>query len=1338
MECMKRLRMATIAGVGAAYILWLVVNAGRIRTADSGVVQVVLASLFAVFLLLRWKPTDKGEGRAAWVPAAVAGAGFPLFWVGLQFNVHQFEWVGLLMLFYGALAWAMSRSSERDVRLALFVAYWAHPLPGRLEAMLQFGMQWLSVEGAERLLQGLNVRVWADGMVLHSGAATFGVPEACSGLKTAMTVLLCLFGVGLLFRFSWRTIGVFSVLGLLQVLALNILRIVATVWWAPRMPPQWGERFLHDTLGALLLVCIVLAVVEAWLWKVRCDGRALLEGGIREGSFEEPERATILPRFWALTGRWWLRFVVCGALLLAVAALVYRQRPAHRAAMITGVVDNLVETAPAAASRALAEAMALTPDDRGLKSRKMHILVSLGRFEDALRYAETLKPALLPFEMVLKSRSLMALGRGDEAMALLDSMPAGLAETPPVAVLRAEYAALRNEPEKTARMVVIAGRSIREIHRVRSLYAFLAAHEQWRAIATSDMPVNYQRIEEAVLSVKAALRINDLALASRSMRVAAGQWPNDMRLLMQLAELTAKNDGAEWEEMFVASLGANLQKLGADDVARYMDLSAEIGRPDLIWMTYTRLAKLDPGDPAVFLAPAQYGALWFTFRRHRLGIHSSNREALVDLRAFCRMTRSVEPFKSLWERVPLVDALSDEQTSAFRAASLKRALTALEERERGGRLTRRMRLSYPLALAMAGRFADAHMKLDQVEKEDSSLRAYVALLHAVLYDQEDRCPDAYEAVVRFDRLGGGPSLMAEMIRVNALMRMNLGVAALESVRRAKSLFPNVTEVALAEAGIWNFFGAPSMALAILGKIEDKRGLELSVRLLRETGRYAAADPIARGIGMVEDAQPDPARQPLTLERAETAAGRRFPPRLSREEVANEIVRFGRGIAAATSPFVRALGELELEWLRSGGAADPRLPARWRAAGRTPLESMAASHRLAILLARDGHFAAAREVTEEALALAPESPILRRMAVALDERPPSALEAARKACPSDPEIWLAWLVYRVGRERGGGWASDAVSEAAKAGMPPSAIVRAGDLLFRKGDVAGAALAAKEASDRAEGLIAAYALGLKCALARKDAKVALEYARKGIEHAVDPVPFYKVVVMVKSATKATDADMVAALEYLQGRFQKEPIWAEGLGTIYFDRGDTRRSLRVFGQLLGGDMRHMRVRSLLLAAESARVEGETGRSVEVLEAAREMYPGEVSVLNNLVYTLGSSEGGVSRAAEFLPRLLKAGGDRFEVQDTAASIYLRLGRLEDAQRHMEEALKRCDEKSYAAPEVHLNAAEVYLRLGKFEKAREQIGYVMRKADRSAFLGRRASELLRAVKEKEAEGAGR
>jgi len=231
-------------------------------------------------------------------------------------------------------------------------------------------MQELSVRGSESLMHCLNVRVWADGFMLHTGGRVFEVPEACSGMRTAVTVLLGSIGAGILLRLSAFHIFIFSFLGLVQVLAANILRLAFMVYWSERMPPEWSISFLHDTTGILLLAVIALVVVEMSVFTIWLNKRHITLAAIEKGEVEGPEQASVLPRFWYYFVRWiWIALAVA-ALGVVIAGAVYKNRPEHKVAMISEVIDGLRERDLAAAERAAGQAMQMTPDNRDMMSGK--------------------------------------------------------------------------------------------------------------------------------------------------------------------------------------------------------------------------------------------------------------------------------------------------------------------------------------------------------------------------------------------------------------------------------------------------------------------------------------------------------------------------------------------------------------------------------------------------------------------------------------------------------------------------------------------------------------------------------------------------------------------------------------------------------------------------------------------------------------------------------------------------------------------------------------------------------------------------------------------------------
>ena len=146
---------------------------------------------------------------------------------GIVFGVKQFEWLGIMLLLGGCLLWSLPDGWVRNILPSMLLLYWIHPLPGKVFGHFQIFMQKLSVKGSEWFLHCLNVRVWADDYILYNGFQTFGVPDSCSGMRTAVTVLLCTYGVALLFRMRWYETIMFLVLGVVQVLFINIGRIGA-------------------------------------------------------------------------------------------------------------------------------------------------------------------------------------------------------------------------------------------------------------------------------------------------------------------------------------------------------------------------------------------------------------------------------------------------------------------------------------------------------------------------------------------------------------------------------------------------------------------------------------------------------------------------------------------------------------------------------------------------------------------------------------------------------------------------------------------------------------------------------------------------------------------------------------------------------------------------------------------------------------------------------------------------------------------------------------------------------------------------------------------------------
>lgn len=1325
-------RKAVLLSAVGLLAIWVVRNFERVLADSNGVILLALGMGLFTMVLLRSKSEQEGTPSPGFVPW-LGGVGTLIALLGIIIPVHQLEWLGLILILYACLRWSLPDRYGRDIVLALFLLYWANPLPGQIVGKFQLAMQSLSIDGSESLLHCINTRVWKDGFVLRTGFETFGVPAQCSGMRTAMTVLLCTLGTGIIFRFKWYGIAVFVFLGVLQSLILNVLRITFMVSWAPRMPEGWAEGFLHDTLGIFLLIAIGVIQLEATWWKLFSSRRKRVREGIIAGELDAPDKATILPSTWRIVLKW-ARIVMVtlfvGSLLIFGA---YKQRPAHRVSMIKDIIDELIQYNLTAANRAIDECLEVSPDDSALTSMKSDVYMRQGKFENALNELDKIEN-LNTAESIRKSWALMALGRPEEAIGVVNALPPDSRKLPGVSMVRAEYAVLEDEPEEASKYLRRVGSSHIFVPRIRALYSYLASHEQWETIARVDSELPYKDVFQALIALHACFRTGDIVSAASTLKRGIAKWPNDPRFLGGLFLLAIDRPGTEWIDRLADNFRHNVLMLDEGTLATYMGYSFRLGRPDLAWMAFSRLKAIDPEYPSLSLAVAQYGDFWFTFRKHALGIKDTDVFAIEDVKPLYFLSKDMDLFRNLWAQIPVSGELATGLSAEIRDKYLNACLSEMSEREAAGELSKRLELERPTALAIAGKFEEAHKRLAEIEKKYPDRIAQIRLQSAGLHSRQGEWQAAYEDIVTYNEKTEQPSLRGGLLHINSLMHMGLGAYALQVAEDMKLVFPGAPQLDRAISAIWDVFGFEEQALHVLSRNADNSKSRPVIQLLYNTGRFEEARRMSAATGVQIELGDNRVKQRLIAPPAEMVVSKQWGEPLNDEEMAAKAKQVEVKLEKCTSPFTLKLETLTREWYSAKGAAGESELELWLAAGRTDLERMAALKRLAMLLAKQKRYDEALAAIVKAVKLNPRSAILRRIYIVLSNGNHEVIRNASRDLPEDPHIWLASLVSYMSKDGPGDWMMREAEKAVESrSFSVQTMVSAGAFFLRHRQVEPATVLARAAVERARGSISAYALGMRCALANLDSKWALSCALKGVEHAVDPSIFYRVIVRVKTTEGDVDADMISALEFLKDHFEDQSRWAQMLGQAYFQRGDAGRALTVFSDVMSENVRSVRVQSLLFAAEAARLEGETSQAIRMLEAAHAMYPKKVSILNNLIYNLARENATVGRAKELLPGLLEMAGESFPIMDTAALVNLRSGNLDQADRFMKRALALMQEGDYGELEALLNAAEIEFRLGRHDEALRRAELIRADPDASQVVDLAARDLMRRIREQPA-----
>ena len=1348
-----------LLAVSTLFAVWLMIHIGELTLTQNGFLRFGLTLFFSSLILLRPKPKREG---AKPIPAvgiiAAACAGAFLALCGVVFDIGQFEWLGMLVLLVAGLLWALPRAYAGDIALAAALLYWAHPLPSAIFGPLQLAMQTMSVRGTEWLLYGLDVHAWADGMVLRTGFTTFEVPEWCSGMRAGTTVFLLAWGMGILHRLRWFECIGLVVAALFQALLLNIVRIASMVVLSPRFDEFSSIRFLHDTTGMIVISAIFLVYGEVLFFSYLKRRRARTE---HEMQPHEVRLRTDQPPFVGWLRENWGKIALAILVLALTPWLIYANRSGRR----VRVLKEIAMAAQDAGRLEVAERVARVaaekdPSDDDWKLTLGRILLLRQKYEDVL----SLEPTIIPNgeaqrieKSVLRAYSLMALGRMDEAVAIVQTLPARVQRTNPrVAMILAELGFRTDDPSAAASNAVTAAGWLPNSTRIRNLYPYLREHREWNALTDSDSRLPHSRPEPMFSLIEAYMNLNRPSLVASLTLQALSAWPRDPRLLEPLFFMTIKRRDTTWEDRFSSHLlfCANTSD-SVDYLYGLLGRCFEITRPDLAWCVYRRIETLDAEHPALLLTAARHGDTWFAMRKRHMGLTAASQDEVVSLVPLYLIGGALPYWQHWCNFIPLAKELSATPTTDFRKDALNRAIAKFRHREampltatNASPLSLPMRYAFAEALEMAGHAEEAHARLAAIGAEYPDEANAVMMRQSEVYERQGKWQQVYETL-REHMFSKNP-LPEPLLRLcRAQGELGLDLAALRTAAEGVRRFPNSTRPARLLAETLLRIGDPEGALFALEKKRSREDRELDyleVKALFLTERFREAQAFAP-IRLV----PDPPIRPdtpqlVSLPSAEisTLWHQIYTP--TRQAIAAHAETLRENITNTTSPFLIGLTERWLAAETNAPGEDALSLDRWSSCGRDRIEKAIALNQLTLLSLASQEMEIARRAAAAAVKSFPESARLWHIHISLSDAAADVLESARLACPQDGEIWLAALITgtrdfvaqatnRVqsadeepaaapdrldtvssdARE----WVATFVAEAVQNRTFPAAIMtRAAEYLNRIGLRGAATIAARDAVARARSLLPAYVQSLRSALYLRDKALALRSTQEAIRASLRPIPlFYSKLVELKMSEEPVDidADMVEALKVLRQTDPDNPLWAQMLGYVRFQRGGWEVVDALNQMIASIEAGATNAIPFVIAAESSRLVGNTERAVDLLRQGLKRQPGNPIMMNNLAYTLGSADATLPEAVQLIEEVLRLNPGNPRYLDTAAVLYLRAGDISRAAECVSAVAAAVDDTSHLWFRTQMLQARILHQRGQTEKAVTMLQGALKHAARAS-----------------------
>jgi exosortase len=220
-----------------------------------------LVPLFSVYLVWEKRETLRVTTVApCWSGIAVMALGLVVLLLGVYGSELFLSRVSLVILLAGLVLCFGGRQFLKELSFALLVLLLAIPIPAIIFNQITFPLQILASKLASALLPFFGVPVLREGNVIELPAMKLEVAEACSGIRSLMSLFtLAVFYGYFMEKSLWRRVAL--VLASIPIaIAANAVRILGTGLCVQYWDPDKALGFFHEFSGWVIflvsLVCL--------------------------------------------------------------------------------------------------------------------------------------------------------------------------------------------------------------------------------------------------------------------------------------------------------------------------------------------------------------------------------------------------------------------------------------------------------------------------------------------------------------------------------------------------------------------------------------------------------------------------------------------------------------------------------------------------------------------------------------------------------------------------------------------------------------------------------------------------------------------------------------------------------------------------------------------------------------------------------------------------------------------------------------------------------------------------------------------------------------------------
>ncbi len=242
---------ALMAAIYAGVLMKLVTDWWQIPDFSHG----FLVPIFSAYLVWTKRKTLRETAVSpSWSGVVVVAAGLVVLFLGVYGAELFLSRISLVILLAGLVLCFGGPQFLKEMRFALLVLLLAIPIPAILFSQITFPLQLLASKLASALLPLFGVPILREGNVIQLPAMTLEVAEACSGIRSLMSLFTLSVFFGYFMEKSFSRRAVLALASIPIAIAANAVRIFGTGLCVQYWNPDKAQGFFHEFSGWVMFL----------------------------------------------------------------------------------------------------------------------------------------------------------------------------------------------------------------------------------------------------------------------------------------------------------------------------------------------------------------------------------------------------------------------------------------------------------------------------------------------------------------------------------------------------------------------------------------------------------------------------------------------------------------------------------------------------------------------------------------------------------------------------------------------------------------------------------------------------------------------------------------------------------------------------------------------------------------------------------------------------------------------------------------------------------------------------------------------------------------------------